>query len=311
MKFKLIQLTSLFAFVMTIVMLAPSYDGFGDSANQHDPDFKIDSNGKRPPGASEDPRWRSFNEITCGTNGSQYVGAEAWYFKPGILEGGASSTHTPGDHLSNAEQLIFEVHLDGWASTSSKNAEASLMPSLSNLSAHPAPSSGMTSHQGEGRINLSIPELPYHIPRYYGADRLYYYCEKRTAQKHEFTMDNNVTIYVDVRVKTVKKRKTKKLEIIPTSTYGSVNFGYEDSSTDSHNELRTESFGIKAKVGNTYWSKYPGIELQEKTAKAYGTIHKQGSGTIDINAAYPRAPDTWCPGNPSVGQRAKVPHAHD
>ena len=289
--------------VMTIVVLAPSYDGFGHSANQHLPDFYIDDNGKRPPSASKDPRWKSFNEITCGSNGSKYVEAKAWYFKPGILEAGSSAIHTPGDELSYADQMIYEVELFGMVSTNLNNAEGWLRPQLSGLSAHTTPSHGRTAHGGEGRINLIIPELDYHVPGF-----MYYRCFEKTAQKHEYVMDNNVSIYIDVRVKSEKKRKKGDLSISPTSTYGSVSFGYEQSHESSYVTLATESFGIEAKVGNKWWKNYPGIKLQEKTAKAYGTIHKQGGGTIDINAEYPRAPDTYCPG--SIGPKVKVPHLH-
>lgn len=319
MKLRLIQLTGLFAFVVTIIMLAPSYDGFGDppwpSTNNHDPDFLIDSNGKRPEGASDDPRWESFNEITCGANGSRWVEAEAWEFRPGILEGGTSSTHTPGDHLSKADQLIFKLQLDGRASTSSGNAEGSLSPRLKHLNAHLVPSTGMTSHSGEGRINLEITELAYHFPVYinYGYGwKWYSHCHEKTAQKHEFKMDNNVSIYIDVRVETEEKSKASDFSITPTpSTVGSVSFGYSQSHKSSYKKLFTESFGIKAKVGNKWWYSYPGIGLQKKTADVYGTIDAGGGGTIEIDALYPRAKDTWCPGNPSPSaghNRVKVPH---
>lgn len=312
MKFKLIQLATLLAFVMSVMYLAQAPDGFSHSGAQHDPIFKIDEKGKSVGNETgDDPRWKSFSEITSGTNGSNGVSARGWAYRPGILNGGTSSMHDPADNtLVNAKQTIYTITLTGSASASSSNASASLIPGLGDLSAHPVPkpSPSLTSYYGNGRINLNIPELLIHLPQYYETFyNTYYSCRELTAREHKFRMDNYARIYIDVRVHTTSKRDKQSLTLTPTTEYGSVSYGYESSSTNSYNTLRTEAFGIQAKIGNKWWGGSTGINLQGKTAEARGDI---GNAQFTINAAYSRTRDTWCPGTPSIGEKKEVPHGN-
>ena len=208
------------------------------------PEYLIDEKGKRPDGATEDPRWKSFSKI-CGMNGKQHVSAEGWAFKPGILNGGDSATHEPDDNsLEKAPQLIYKVTLNGTASTSSTTASGTLSPNLQGMYALLVPANGSTSYSGEGMINLNIPALCFHVPNYLDEGQ-YYFCTPYHASKHEFKMEENATVYVDVRVKTIGKRDKLSLGLTATSTYGGVNFGYEESRSESYATLRKEFVRVK------------------------------------------------------------------
>ncbi|RKU09694.1 hypothetical protein C6501_14925 [Candidatus Poribacteria bacterium] len=305
MKFKLIQFSILLIFSISVITLVPQYEVFSTPSNEHDPEFYIDVCGKEKDGATDDPRWKSFCEIN-GTNGDRYVSAHGWAFKPGILDGGDSSSHEPGDHLSGAAQLIYKVTIDGSASTGSTSASGSVTPDLSDLHKVPVPGRSV-SHSGRGMINLGIPELDFHLPHY--LDGQYYFCEPFTAGKHEYKMEEYASIYVDVRVYNIDKRKKSSLSLSPTSTYGNATFSYSESSTESHDTLRKESFGINATIGKVrWWQSCFGISLQGKSADVKGKLAGAEGTNFSINAAYPKAEDTWCPGEPSIGSKSKLPH---
>lgn len=305
MKFKMVQIAILLIFVMSVITLIPQNEVFSTPSNEHDPEFYVDVCGKATDGATDDPRWKSFCEI-CGTNGDRNVYAHGWAFKPGVLDGGDSSSHEPGDHLSKAAQLIYKVTIDGSASTSSTKASGSVTPNLTDLHKVPVPKRRIT-HSGRGMINLEIPELGFHLPHY--LDDRYYFCEPFTAGKHEYKMEEYVSIYVDVRVHTVSKRKKSSLSLTPTSTYGGVEFGYSASSTDQYDTLRKDPFGIDAEVGKVrWWQSTYGISLQKKTADVRGRLVGAASTRFAINALYPRAPDTECPGDSYLTEKEEVPH---
>lgn len=309
MKFKLIQFATLLIFVMSVVYMAPPRDGFGSIGTCHMPAFYVDGNGdnigknptnpKIPVGGDDDPRWKSFSPIVCGTNGSRYVKQEGWYYRPGILNGGTSEHHTEGDNLTHARQGVFKLVLTAVASAGSTTAEASLTPSIDGINVHPTPASKRTSYQGNGKINLHIPELVYHVTM----NRNYRWCNERTAEEHKLQMDNYANLYLDISV--TKFTKRKNLSVSASDKTGNVSIGYSQDQGEEWEDLRETRYGIEGRVGNTFWTKYPGIDLQGKSATADGNL--DGNCDVNIAASYPKAASSWCP-EQSVTDKKYLPH---
>ncbi len=301
MKFKLVQFAILLTFVVSVVYMLPPRDGFGHTGCLHQPAFYVDGNGdnigkdptdpEEPVDGDDDPRYKTFSKMICGPNGARYVKQEGWYYRPGILNGGTSEHHKEGDNLTNARQGVFKLVLTAVTSAGTRSAEASLTPSIDGINVHPTPSGGRTSYQGNGKLNLNIPQLVYHDPvnTYWGK---YVFCAEWTAQEHKLEMKNYANIYLDITLRKYTKRKNLSLTV--SDETGNASASYERSEAEEWQDLRETSYGISGKVGNSWLRHYKGIELQGKSAATEGDL--DGECDVDIIATYPKAPNTWCPG---------------
>lgn len=250
MKFKLIKLTSLLTFVMAIMMLAPLHEGISGDPSAHMPDLWIDGDpylddgtkndryGKydtpNNPGphlinTAVDPRERSFNEM-CGTNGDESVSGFAWYYKGGMFDDPAAHAADPNgpNHGTAHVQTIYELYLNGSASTSANEASGSLDPGISHAESIELPADHSTrSFKGLGKIKLDIYITNYHVPIHTtsgpgGSEYYYRGCKTHTSDFYYFKPGGWEVIKVLVNIKNVKEKRT-----------GSISAGVESKGASS------------------------------------------------------------------------------
>ncbi len=124
MKFKLFQIVTLLIFVVSIVFMTQTPNGFGGEPQEHPSAIYVNpKTGHRqtPPEdiepselANWDPRGRSFpNRIICGTNGGESVNGRGWYYEGGKLSN--PQTHADNEtHPANDprwEQNVSRINL--------------------------------------------------------------------------------------------------------------------------------------------------------------------------------------------------------
>ncbi len=316
MKLKLGQLTVLFAFVVTIMMLVPQDKGFsgdlsdhmpdlwinGDPANSNDVDYgrlrTPDNPGIQLIGGVEDPRGKSFNEM-CGTNGDESVSGFAWYYGGGMMDDPSAHAADPDgpNHDTAFVQNVYTLYLNGSASTSASEASGSLDPGIRDAEAIELPAAHNTrSFKGQGKITLDIPSLDYHEPRY---DHNNYYrgCTTKTSKTYYFKPTHESVLKVLVNIENVKEKRTGSINVSGDFKGASSSFTHEWEWEKSWNKQKGRGFGMRASVGG-WWEafNYPVLKLQGKTAKVDGWVQSAGLPTLQAEFDTRNSP---CPPNSS------------
>ena len=307
MKFKLIQIAALVIFVMSVVFLAQTPNGYGGpivnseggaivhDASSHDPSFYIDACGYRKENGTDDPREKWFNEPICGTDRDEYVSEKSWFYRG---SGEYSGTHPANPKSKSPGEQIYRIKLEGSATANASHAKGSLSPGLEYMSTLPRI---YDSWDGTGHIHLEITELVYHYKSIYLVS-----CIELTAKKHEWAPTEDAHIVVTVHP--TKYVKTKTSKVYAEGEYAgngifSGSFGGEYShswSEEVASHLKGFSYGIQADVGYGWWDTYwnPEIKLQKKKAVVSGHIEKTTEwegASVSMTANYAQAGNTWCP----------------
>ena len=132
MKFKLIQITGLLIFVMSIVYIAQTPVGYGHSEDQHPPEFYVDKDGTNkgaekigPDGKKrKDPR---IDDEYSDSSGNGTESASSWkmvYYASGQINGGHKKD-------KDAEQ-VYGARVDLSASAGNSSCSGSAAPSLTD-----------------------------------------------------------------------------------------------------------------------------------------------------------------------------------
>ena len=326
MKLKLIQLTVLFAFVVSIVMLAPPDEGLGRDPSFHVPDLWINSDGdyETPdnPGydlinKTEDPRGKNFNKV-CGSPGDEFVSGLAWYYRGGKLSdsSGHEKEKDPKkkesrEHISTYKQNVYKIYLDGFAKTSATEASGRLEPGIEHAeSIELSTAHSQETFKGQGRITLEIPEMKYHVPqyRYYGFGRFKYYrgCKTKISDEYYFKPNADSVLKVIVNIENVREKRTGSIMVGGEFKGASSSFIHSWEWEKSWFKTRGRGFGMEASLGGSYrafW--YPEIKLQGKTAEVYGNV--EDARLPILNAEYDTK-KSWCPPDSSGTSSDYVPH---
>ncbi len=334
MKFKLIQLVILLAFVMSVVFMAQTPIGFGGEPSTHQPSIWINPDRtsdlygelETPPnvpirepersrylnsliGTDRDPRDKNFTKFICGTNGAEYFNHRAWCYRGGKVSNPKGHKENPNsrNHTSTYKQQIYTIVLETSASASASGASARLDPKIEEPESLSIESSDdPLPFQGQGKITLDSPALSYHAIMVF-----FYYdspCINRKTDEYYWKPAQESEIKILVHRVNVTEKRTGSIGV---GVGGSAK-GAEASFTHdwkwewgrSFWNTKGRGFGIKASIGG-WWTanSSPEIKLQTKTAKVYGNVDDARHSEITASYWYKK---TLCP----AGSRYSGKHLH-
>ena len=255
MKFKLVQFAILLALVMSVIYMAQTPNGYGHSADQHDPQFYVDDEGEdagteEEIGLSEekynDPRKDRDYDDSSG-NGTE--SASSWdlrYYASGVIN---------GNHASNDEvEQVYGVKVNLSASAGNSSCSASVTPSLTQDKGLSTPHGGWA---GNGSIILQIyknDNAHRVVPvTFYGITA--YICVPGIVNGSTLeTGDQNIEISVsDTRL---TEMQSKELSIQLSEGPASVSGKWTGSVSQSHKDVYSYPVGIQAKLTCDFWARY-------------------------------------------------------
>ena len=265
MKFKLVQFAILLVFVMSILFMAYTPNGFGHGASEHPPEFYVDYWSGSYAGTSPthmyhvDPR--SYSSYS-GSSGDGTESASSWALKY------CASGLISGNHADDNEiEMVYGAQVSLSASAGNSSCSGSVSPGLTDDMGLTASHNGWS---GRGQIVLTISEKKdahYQMPFGWG-----YICNKVDVDesKYDTTPQN-----IDIEVQSTRITNTQSGSITGGVGYGpaSASATWSSSAAVERDGIYAYTTGITASLPVGFWLSVGGVDSQlVKSASVSGNL---------------------------------------
>lgn len=265
MKFKLIQFATLLAFVMSIIFLAHTPNGFGHGASEHPPEFYVSywtgSYVGTSPTHMYDVDPRSYTSYS-GSSGNGTESASSWalkYYASGLIS---------GDHADDNEiEMVYGAEVSLSASAGSSSCSGSVSPGLTD---HMGLTASHEGWSGRGQIVLTISGKE--DAHYLVTAPIIFYKKVDVEESKYDTGDQNI----DIQVQSTNITNTESVAITGTVSYGPASGSASlttSAAVEREGVIYAYTTGITASLPVGFWLRLGGVEDQlTKSADVSGNL---------------------------------------
>ncbi len=269
MKFKLVQFTILLVFVMSIIFLAHTPNGFGHGASEHPPEFYVSywtgSYVGTTPTHMYDVDPRSYTSYS-GSSGNGTESASSWalkYYASGLIS---------GDHADDKEiEMVYGAEVNLSASAGTSSCSGSVSPGITD---HMGLTASHEGWSGRGQIVLTISEKKDAL---YLAPLVWIYTRIDVKESKFDTGPEDIRI----EVQSTNITNTESVAITGTVSYGPASGSASlttSAAVEREGVLYAYTTGITASLPVSFWLIAGAVDSQlTKSASVSGNL----GGTIE------------------------------
>ena len=241
MKSKFIQLATLFIFVMSVVYMVQTQNGYGHGASEHPPEFYVDPSGDPLTEDPDDcPCARDPRDVSdySGSNGNGTGSASSWalrYYASPIISG----NHDSDDEVN----LVFGARLDFTASAGITSCSGSATPSITM-------DLGLTTDYtwgGPVRVLLIISDTKGHLPVIVEPlTNIPLVC--MPVDLKGGTVDKTGEVKIRISDTDITDKQEGSIDVQLTSGSGSASGSYTVGSEVKRSEVHAYPYGFRCKL---------------------------------------------------------------
>ncbi len=266
LKINTLKISAILFFVMSIIYMAQTPQGFGHSPSQHDPQFRIGSNAN--PIQSDHPEYYDSRlsldprdgHVFGDISGNNTTSASSWvktYYASGVIN---------GNHLKDSDiEMVYGVRIDLAASAGNSSVSGSVSPSLSQIGGIPANHPGWFG-SGQVKLNIHAKENAHQICGYYqkifGKTYWVAVCYDYDAPHSELDTDVQI-IALEITTGSDSVTESGELNLGVSAGPATASGKWSKSKSQVRNGVYVIPTKIKASLTCDPWTSYYWIDMQQ------------------------------------------------